>query len=694
MSALLATCGVAVAVEISSNEPIEYIEDSGALVAKGEARIIYDNFVLQADEIQFKKSKNTIIGIGNVKIDSGKIYAVADVVSCDASSSSVHAEHCRVKVHECYFFADSVDIGQDVQSGSDAVIFFCDPRRKFVPSMAVKHFETLNRKSLRVKNAKLKMGSVPLLRLSSAKVKISERPLSIDQNLSVIRGNGAGLRNDFYVGVSDWLKLGGIFDISMKRGVLAGPALKIDHDSGKNRISSDVKLGLISDRASDSVRGVDEKNRQIERHRHIFKLAHKQHAGDRIDIVSDVSLPSDSEVERDFRRSWYEKNQRPNAFGEVSYRGTNYVASAFAGFEPNNFYDTTQRLPELRVDYLPTKILSTKFIHSAHFSAARLRGQEKLKANAKKISSYRSEIFYGLALPIGGGNFISVKPMVGARGVIYGHNTDGGSHGKLLIQGGVDVNFRVIGRSNYANDAMEINGLKHTFNPMIQYRIIPSGNVRDGIPKLDVEFFNAEIPSIDLGEMRNIDHLKRQNMVRFGVRNNWYTRSESYVPRKLARFDILQDVLFARHLDDRTNTRQKRFQDTHIAAGLYPIPTIALDVCCRIDPAKMHLSELKSSLTVRDGSFWKAKIFSNYSKLWEEKTKQYGMALVFNLSSQTSISVEARYDAVVKKITERRVGISTTLGNSWLAEIGIIARKNAKREDRFQFDWHIRMLDF
>jgi hypothetical protein len=162
----------------------------------------------------------------------------------------------------------------------------------------------------------------------------------------------------------------------------------------------------------------------------------------------------------------------------------------------------------------------------------------------------------------------------------------------------------------------------------------------------------------------------------------------------LARLDILQDILFARSYDEFLAGKQRRFQDTHLIAEVSPISPVKFDAYGRIDTSKMCLRELKMAFSLRDSDFWKVTLFSRHSKSWNDKVKQFGLHFVINASSRTSLSLEARYDAVARKVTKYRVGISTTLLNSWIADFGVIARKNAGREDKIQFDWHIRLLDF
>jgi hypothetical protein len=218
------------------------------------------------------------------------------------------------------------------------------------------------------------------------------------------------------------------------------------------------------------------------------------------------------------------------------------------------------------------------------------------------------------------------------------------------------------------------------------------------VPKFHGEFFSAEIPLIDLNDMRNVDNMPRQNMVRLIIKNSLHTKSGSYVPRQLIRLDAFQDILFARNYDDFRQVHQKKFSDIHLRVGLYPISWFSFDIHGKVDPTKLHLHELKTTTAIKDADFWKLTFSTNYLKFdgaaSQKSTEQYRLFFTFNLSSQTSISVETKYDARIHKFTQQRFSLSSMLRNSWLIEMGITTRAHVKREDRFQFDWHLRLLDF
>ncbi|MDR1528141.1 MAG: hypothetical protein LBS22_00950 [Puniceicoccales bacterium] len=686
------------AVEVSSNEPIEYIADKEELVVKGDARIEVGNFIIQADEITFQKEQATAIATGNVKIDNKKIYIVADRIFYNTNANLIHVNNSKIKAHDYYFRIENIDLdtANDVQTGSNTEIFHGPMDLTFTSSIFVKSFEITNEQSVKAKGTKFKIGPATILYLPSAEIDLSSHPFYLEQNYGLNHSNGVYLQNDFYFGVDKGLKLGGLLDFYAKRGILVGPALKVDRRSEKNQISSEVKFGFIQDRASEEQKGFDIRNEPISSNRHFLEFAHRQHYDDQIDIIARATSLSDSEVERDFRKAWYDRNQQPGSFAEMSYRGQNYIASVFGQFEPNTFYNTTQQMPEVHIAYLPTKLPGTKLVHNAHVGAVRLHNRNKDLYGITSIS--RADIYYGISLPLGYENFLTVKPIFGTRVLVYDRNIDGEAYGKGIIQGGFDVDIKFTGRSDYASETFGINGLKHVINPTVQYRVIPSGNGSIKIPKFHGECFSTEIPSIDLDDMRNVDDIQRQNMVRLGIKNSLYTQSESYVPKQLVRVDVFQDILFTRNYDKFRQAHQKKFPDTLLTVGIYPTSWFNFDVQSKVDPAKLRLHELKTMTVIKDADFWELAFSTNYLKFdginSQKSTEQYGLFFTFNLSSQTSITIESQYDARIHKFSRQRFSLSSTLWNSWLVDLGITTRTHVKREDHLQFDWHLRLLDF
>lgn len=678
------------AFDISSNDPIEYRELEDELVAKGDARLAFGDFIVQADEIKFRKGDGIADAVGHVKIDNGHIFAIADDVSYDVANNIIISDNARAKVGNNFLSADVLNIKEEKQSGKNVTAYCADPEGKLVPSISASTADVQNG-VLKIKHAKFRLGEIPVFYWPTVNVGLQDRPIYCESSFGANHNNGAFLQNNAYFGIRKGLKIGGLFDVYTRRGILFGPAFKLEHHGDIHDVFSEFKSGFIRDGASASVRGKDVNDESIGRDRYFVEWRHKHHYSDNVDVTANLSWLSDSEVERDFRKSWYEKDQRPDTFVEVDYRGNNYIASVFSRAELNNFYPTTQRLPELRFDYLPTPLLNTSLIQEGHIDAVRLHG---IDGDGVKNSSYRGDIYYGLSWPMYYQDVMSFRPNVGVMGIGYDHNVQGGDHGKGLVQCGFNLEGYVTGYSDYANNRLGIDGLKHVIHPVVQYRMIPNQNVNDSIPVFDHNFFNTEMPSIDLGTMRNLDRIYQQNMFRVGVENNIYTKSKGYVPRKLFRFDVFQDVILDRNYDIDNERWQKTFPDTYLMAGVYPVDLISFDVYSRIDPEKLTLHELKTKTSVHEGDIWRVSFTTKYVKYHKKITEQYGLVFSFQLSSQASLTLEEIYDAKIHKFSRQRIALQSIFCNSWMADIGVTIRENTSRENRFQFDWHIRMLDF
>lgn len=678
------------ALDISSNEPIEYREAGDELVAKGDAKLVFGDFVVQADEIKFHKNEAIADAVGHVKIDNGHVFAVADDVSYDLIKDVIISHNARAKVGNKFLSADVLNVTQQKQIGESVAAYCADPTGKLAPSVLASSVE-VNGDVLSIKHAKFRFGKFPVFYWPHADVGLQDRPIYCESLFGANHNNGVFWQNDAYFGVRKGLKIGGLFDVYSKRGILFGPAVRLEKHDERYDVFSEIKSGFIRDSANSGIRGKDVNDHQIEHDRYFLEWKHKQHHNDNADITANVSWMSDSEVERDFRKSWYDKDQRPDTFFEGNYRGNNYIVSVFSRTDLSGFYRTTQRLPELRFDYLPTPLWNTSLIQECHVDAVRLHG---IDTNDTKTSSYRADVYYGLSLPMQYKNIMSLRPIVGVMGIGYDHNVQGNTHGRGLVQCGFDLDCYCAGYSDYVNDRFGIDGLKHVVHPMLQYRIMPNENIDDSGPVFDHYFFNTEMPSIDLGSMRNLDRIYQQNMFRVGVENGIYTKTNGYVPRKLFRVDLFQDVILKRNYDIDTDKWQKTFPDAYIIAGCYPVDLISFDVYSRIDPEKLTLHELKTRSSVHEGDVWRISFVTKYSKYNSKITEQYGLSFSVQLSSQTSLALEEMYDAKIHKFSEQRIALQSIFCDSWLADIGVTIRENATRESRFQFDWHIRMLDF
>lgn len=695
-------------LNISSNDAITYSDDNSEIFASGDARVTYDDFTLQADEITFNKLTSSASAKGNVKVEVDDVFITSDAMVYDSASGTLYANDNKAKVGEYFLSADSVEATSKIQTGTNVNAYYRDPRLLLVPSLHAKRARVINSDVLQAKDVSFKINRIPVFKLPYAEIGLNDSPFQIEPCPGGNSKDGVFVKNNIYFGVRKWLKIGGLLDFYTKRGVLFGPAAKVNYNEGDNIILSDVQFGFIRD-------GVERRGgnrgcrREIPKDRHFLEFKYKQHYKDRLDITSNISWLSDRDVEHDFRKKLFDDSFQPNSFVEVDYRDENYIASAFTKFDPNRFGGYTSRLPEIRFDYLPTRLLDTDLIQNWHVSVSRIEDRKKRDrnhGNAYELTKVtRGDIYYGLSLPISHEDIFTFKPIAGVMVVGYDYDlerTNGmhwderDSRSKALTQIGFDAELNFSGYSDYSNEFLGINGLKHTITPIIQYRVIPSGNVVNENLKVDKYIFNIDLPPIDLDDMRNIDEIREQNMIRVGVKNRLYTKSGSYFPRKLLAFDLYQDVLFHRNEESYRGLvwKQKRFENTHVIFGFYPSELISFDVYSQIDPNGLILKNLKTKTSFHEGDIWSISFITRYEKLEKRAKEQYDVVFKMALSSKTSFSLIERFDAIDNRHSKQGIMISTIFGEFWNADFGVTFRQKGSRKGRVEFNWNLRAVSF
>ena len=73
--------------ELSSIEPLEFDEQAQRLVAKGDARLDFQDTRLQADRITYYQEYSLADALGNVSINTGGHRIIADRLSFDIENS-------------------------------------------------------------------------------------------------------------------------------------------------------------------------------------------------------------------------------------------------------------------------------------------------------------------------------------------------------------------------------------------------------------------------------------------------------------------------------------------------------------------------------------------------------------------------------------------------------------------------------
>ncbi len=683
--------------ELSSIEPLEFDEASQRLVARGDAELILGNARLRADRITYYQEFFLADAEGGVEATQDGLRVLAERASFDASTRTIAVNNFKTGRFPYYLEGVSAGGNREDFDLQDGTLWY-GPPGPFTPNINLRSGRYTNEETIEINRARLAIGRFPMLVVPRYTQDLQNRPFGVSAAAGYRGDLGAYLQTETVAPVFDFLRLGANFDLYSDRGVLVGPVAQYRHVSGDHITRGSLSTGYIRDSGD---RGLDTFDREITNDRGFVEFRHQQSYTERFALTSSISYWTDSEVTRDFRRRNYRDNQRPDSFVETSYAGDNYIVSAFGRFRPNNFQLVQERLPELRVDLLPTPILDTGVYQRGAVSYGRLRERyitETVPTSLRDSEIDRVDASYRVQRPFLINDWLTLTPLVGVRASHFSNNRldpainpdfDDRNFTRTVYELGFDLEGRAYASYPTQNRLWGIDGLRHIVRPVVRYRYFsdPGSQADNRIAAIDRNLFNLNRPVLDFSDIRSVDTLQETHLARFGIENQFLTRADGYGSRSLAELNFYQDVLFKRN-QRFDGGREDTLNATWIELLLRPAHWLRFDIAARFKTEDLSLDELRTRLAVASGETWEVGISTDSLT---EKIDQYRLDFIYRLSERYSLLADTQYDARSGRFIRSGIGIGTRIGNSWDIIYALTFREGARREDDVELSVRVNL---
>lgn len=672
--------------ELSANDPIEFDQKTQTMVARGDARLVRGKFFLEADAIRYNKEANTVTAKGDVEANYEELRLVTDHLEYDLANAHLDVDAFRIGQYPAYMSGDHLFGTVNKITAEKVNIFYGEPDY-ITPNLYASEVSFLPQKRrIKVKNALIKIGPVPVFFLPYASFPTDEPPFRLKSKYGHRNNLGYFGQNTVFFPITENVKLGALVDYYPKRSWLVGPAAEYSLFNDATGMRGSVQAGFISDRGD---RGTDILGAPIGRDRDFIKWRHKQTLYDQIELTGDLNWWSDSYVTRDFRPRYYNKDQRPDNFTEALYLGPGYYISGFARFRPNDFEQVAERLPEVSFHWIPSELYQTGVYQQIDASFVHL--QEKELSGAPERSTDRIDAYYGLSRPTNLNSWLTLTPVAGGRITSY-NNSKGNVSGKsdytrFLGQIGFDLDALGYGKWDYNNKRWDIFGLRHVMRPRLQYRYIPNANQgQSSIPRIDSQVFHTYLDPIDLGSMRTIDEMRDENLMRLGFENTLQTRNENgYGSRNLAALDLYQDIRFTRRQGENT------LSPFYTTLTLSPVQWLDFRLYNRFDIEDLTERELRTGLRFHNGDRW-ALTFETDNL--QHVISQYTVGGEYKINPRNRVKGRWRYDSHRNELVEQTYGYWVRIANAWSVEFQLAFHKGSTRENGTQFNVVVELLSF
>ena len=665
-----------------TGEQSVYDDASGELVVTGDAKLLYGDVVLTADEIRYHRASNSVTARGDFVLTSGARRLVADGGTYDLNTGRMRVQNLRVGEYPIYVRGALVEGTFDEMVLSDATIFFREDA-SYAPSIKAR---TVTYRSGRLVEAEgLQLGVLGAHFISLPKFAHDLRTELISYFVAKVgyrRSLGAFVEADLRVPVALGVRVGADLGFYSARGLIAGPAADYRRGGGDQFVLGGFSSGYINDHGDKftDVLGVP-----VPEDRGFVDWWHRQQFNPRLSFNAQINYWSDSEVVRDFRPRDFFPVQQPDSFLEVAYAGDNFFLGVFSRVHPNRYHRVQERLPELRFDLLPSAVGGG--IYQRGVASLAILEEDSFLANPEQRSR-RFDAYYGLERPFALTPWLTFTPVAGGRFTHYDRATGGrDDYTRTIGEIGFDARLRASGTFDYRNPVWDIDGLRHLIEPRLAYRYAPRADRgRPYIPQIDRRVFSTYLQPLSLADSRNIDEFDRLNTVRFAIHNTLQTRS-AHGTRELAALNVAADYRF----DYRNGAPP--LSDIHTEFSLTPANWLRLEAYQRFTAQSLVQQELNYAIVVTDQDWWSARLGSHFLK-GPNGYEEYSLEVRRRLNEIFEIAAFWRYDLRRSRFNEQSYALWQRLGQTWAVKYEVSLYEGPRRESSSAFTIEVELLRF
>ncbi len=251
-----------------------------------------------------------------------------------------------------------------------------------------------------------------------------------------------------------------------------------------------------------------------------------------------VRYQSDSDLIKSFYQGEYRENPQPDSFFEVNKSGPNFSLDLFAQPRVNDFYETVERLPEVRLTGFRQQLGATPVYYESESSLGYYRrdfAQTNFLPAGLNYEAARADTYHQLTLPKTFFGWLNFTPRVGGRLTYYTKATGPGASTDETYRGvfntGAEVSFKAARVwPQVESRALDLDGVRHIIQPSANFVYVPKPNYAPAqLPMFDYELPSLRQLPIDFPAYNAIDSVDSQNVVRLGLNNKLQTKRHGQV---------------------------------------------------------------------------------------------------------------------------------------------------------------------
>lgn len=398
-----------------------------------------------------------------------------------------------------------------------------------------------------------------------------------------------------------------------------------------------------------------------------------------VEVRAQVRYQTDAGVVRDFFESDYRQNPQPSTYIEADKLFNNFSIDVLAQPRVNDFYETVERLPDVRLTGFQQQLWSLPVYYNSESSVGYYRRlfaeTNGFMSTANNYEAGRADTYHQLTLPETFFGWLNITPRVGGRFTYYNEASGPGATTEEITRGvfntGAEVSFKASRVwPQIKNSLFDVDGLRHIIQPSVNYVYVPSPNAHPTqLPQFDYELPSLSLLPLDYPEYNSIDSIDSQNVLRFGLRNQLQTKRDGQV-QNLLDWQLYTDWRLKPRSDQRT------YADVYSDLEFVPRSWIRLNSQTRFDINTRQWNMLLHTLTLQPSDVWSWTLghfylrddFSSSPTALGQGDDVFTSALFFRLNENWSTRAVHHFDVRSGRLQEQYYSVYRDM-RSWTAAL-------------------------
>ena len=617
----------AVGLACAAQEDSDLEVFSGTMSYRGKSDVVqftnevvlkWHGSVLSADSVSINQRTGDSVAIGNVRIQQEDLLWIGDDIQYNFKTRQMTADWFRTGKPPAFSEGHKLkgDTTNQVYNAYSAYITTDDISDPLVKIRA-RHIRIVPGKYIEATQAVLFVGDIPMFYFPYYRRNLGARA----NNFNFIPGYRSSF-GPFLLGDYTWFldeELDGKLhmDYREKRGVGTGP--DFNFHLGRWGEGSFRFYYLHDENAGTNISGV-----QLPEDRKRVYLSYQATPFTNLNVKSVVRYQSDSDIIKEFFQGEYRQEPQPDTFVEVNRFWQNFSLDVMARPQLNNFLETVERLPDVRLTGFRQQLAETPLYYESESSAGYYKrvfaGSTSPFPSSTNttfsepnlippnFSAARADTYHQITLPETFFGWLNVTPRVGGRLTYYSavdvegagttFRTNSDTY-RGVFNTGAEVSFKASGLwPGVRSKLLDLDGVRHIIEPSVNYVFVPKPNVTPNqLPQFDPELASLRLLPVDFPEYNSIDSIDSENVLRFGLDNRFQTKRKGDVDDFLS-WQLVTDWRL------RPRQGQPTFADIYSDLVFRPRTWVSLQSQTRYDIQTEHWRLAFHALTLEPNETW------------------------------------------------------------------------------------------